>query len=372
MSPPRTFPYLVWITACSLLLAAGCAPGEKVAVKPQIEPQKQIAEVIPQEKVPATAGETLKPQLQLEEQLPQTETPTTPPLALKFTPQDSTTYKVITEAQQSVKWRGDVPDNPDFKDAVKLDRLEMTFTQQIQSTDVNGNAVAKITVEGLKYHSATTDKPTVDLDSSDQNDPNNPLGKIIGQSYIIEISTTGEVTKILDVKQADAVLKIPSPDPKKTLALFTPDIIKERHGTLVLPEPDKNQLHTGDSWSNIKTFSFGPMGSSSYEKIYTLKEIKDINNRQLTIAEMTTIPAPETPQDPHSKQLEVDFLDTFDNTGTYTGRLKFDLTAGKVEKYSERLDSKWSVVIPPDKKDTDEPTVLMMGAIRLYDLEKID
>jgi len=346
MTPARTFGYLACTTACLLLLAAGCAPSEKVAVKPQVEPQKQIPEVIPQEAAPAV-------------------------LALKFTPQDSTTYRVITEAQQSVKWRGAVPDDPHFAGGLKLHRIEMTFTQQIQSTGDNGNAIAKITVEGLKYHSEATDKPTVDFDSSNPKDPNNPLGKIIGQSYITEISTTGEVTNIIDTQQAYNALGPPSsPEGRIPFAIIEPAAIKDRHGTLVLPQPDKNHLRAGDSWSNTKTFSFGQMGSNSYERIYTLKEIKDVNNRELVIAEMNTIPAPETPQESHGE--ESDFLDTFDKTGTYTGQLKFDLTTGKVEKYSEKLDSKWSVILPPDKKMTEEPVVLIMGAVRLYDLEKID
>lgn len=346
MTPARTFSYLACITACLLLLAAGCAPGEKVAIKPQVGPQKQIPEVIPQEAAPAV-------------------------LALKFTPQDSTTYRVVSEAQQSVKWRGAVPEEPAFAGGLKLHRIEMTFTQQIQSIDANGNAVAKITIDSLKYHSQTKDQPPIDFNSTDPNRPRSPLARILGQSYIIEISTTGEVTKIIDVNEAYNALAAPSsPERRIPFAIIEPAAIKERHGTLVLPEPDKNKLQSGDNWSNTKTFSFGPMGSSSYERTYTLKEIKDVNNRELVIVEMNTIPAPEMPQESHGE--ESDFLDTFDKTGTYTGQLKFDLTSGKVEKYSEKLDSKWSAILPPDRKMTEEPAILVMGAVRLYDLEKID
>jgi len=356
MTPARTFGHLSCIVACLFLLAAGCAPAEKVAVKPQVEPQKQIPEVVPQA-VPQVTPKELPP----------------PPLALKFTPQDSATYKVITEAQQSVEWKGTVPAEPAYTSGSRLDRIEITFTQQIQSIDDLGNAVAKITIEGLKYHSETTDKPLIDFNSTDPNSRRSPLARILGQSYTIEISTTGEVTKIIDTQQAyDALGPPSSPEGRIPFAIIEPAAIKERHGTLVLPQPDKNRLRAGDNWSSTKTFSFGPMGSSSYEKIYTLKEIKDVNNPNSVVAVMSTIPAPEMPKDPNTKQTEFDLLDTFDNTGTYTGWLKFDSAAGKVEKYSEKLESTWSVVIPPDKEMAEEPVVLIMGAVRLYDLEKID
>ncbi len=357
MTPARTFAYLSCIAACLFLLAAGCAPAEKAAVKPQVEPQKQIPQALPQ----------AVPQV-----IPQEEPPP-PPLALKFTPQDSATYKVITEAQQSVEWKGAVPAEPAYTSGSRLDHIEMVFTQQIQSIDDLGNAVAKITIEGLKYHSKTADKPSIDFNSADPNNRRSPLARIVGQSYTIEISTTGEVTKIIDTQQAyDALGPPSSPEARMPFELIKPAAIKERHGTLVLPQPDKNRLRAGDNWSNTKTFSFGPMGSSSYEKIYTLKEIKDVNNPDSVVAIMSTIPAPETLKDPNTKQTEFDLLDTFDNTGTYIGWLKFDSAAGKVEKYSEKLESTWSAIIPPDKAMTEEPVALIMGAVRLYDLERID
>ncbi|MBA7676877.1 hypothetical protein ES703_85122 [subsurface metagenome] len=63
----------------------------------------------------------------------------------------------------------------------------------------------------------------------------------------------------------------------------------------------------------------------------------------------------------------------FDNIETYTGRLELDLTAGKVEKYIEELQTEWVAVDPSaGQKDDKEPAVLTMSDTRFYSLEKID
>lgn len=333
--------WLAIAAVCSLLLAAGCAPlGEEVA-KPEVELEKQIPE--------AAAEEVAT-------------------VALKFSPQDSTTYRVIAESERRIKWEGSLPEEPTFRGGRNHDRLEITFAQEIQSVDDKGNAIAKITVKELKYSSIVKDNPAFEFDSSKPKDPNHPLAKLIGQSYTIKIAPTGEVTEVVDVKEAETAARKGSVPPVIALRLLNSETIKERHGTLVLPAADKNQLHIGDSWSSTKTFSFGMMGSESCEKIYTLNKIEDRDNRQVALIEMKAIPASET-----TKEQAAEFLKSFDNTKTYTGELELDLTAGKVKKYLEKLQSEWISAFPSAEQETgQEPAVLTMSATRLYSLEKID
>jgi len=317
---------------CSLLLAAGCAPAGKEVAKPKVKLEK-VATV-----------------------------------ALKFSPQDSTTYRIITEAERSIKWEGSLPEEPAFKGGRNYDRLEMTFAQEIQSVDDKGNAIAKITVKELKYSSIVKDNPTFEFDSSKPKDPNDPLARLIGQSYTLKIAPTGEVTEVIDTKEAETAVRKGSVPPGIALRLLNWETIKDRHGTLLLPDADKNQLHIGDNWSNTKTFSFGMMGSESYEKIYTLNNIKDQDNRQVAIIEMNAIPASETP-----KEQAAEFLKRSDNTKTYTGELELDLTASKVKKYFEKLQQEWTIDFPSaEQKTAQEPVILTMSATRLYSLEKID
>jgi hypothetical protein len=340
--------WLASVVVCSLLLAAGCAPPAEEAAKPEVRPEERMPKTTPEKAVT---------------------------LALKFVPQDSTTYKVVTEAQRSIKWEGPLPDESTFKDGRNRNIIEMTFTQQIQSVDDKGNAVAKITIDGLRYYSVIKDNLILDFDNSTAKDPNHPLARLIGQSYTIAIAPTGEVTKVIDVKQAQMAARRGSSVPKKALAMLRSTNIKERHGLIHLPPADKNQLCTGDSWSSVKTFSFGLMGSKSYEKIHTLKEIKDEDNRRIATVEMNAIPTTEMAGQLHQQQAAGGFPEGFDSadTYTYTSQLKFDLTTGRVEKYLEKLQSEWIIALPSaEEGDDKEPVVLTMGVTRFYDLERID
>ena len=294
-------------------------------------------------------------------------------LTLKFTPQDLTTYKVVTLTQRGIEFEGSLPKKEGaFKGGRNQEGTEMTFTQQIQSIDDKGNAVAKITIEALKYHSTVKDRPVLDFDSLKQEDRRNPLAKLIGQSYTIKIAPTGEVTEVIDVKKARGAVRGDYIADIAASKLLSPDAIKERHGLMALPVSGKNRLRTGDSWSNIKNFSFGIMGTKSYERIYTLKGLEADNDRQIAVVEMDAIPTAETAERLHKQQAAYEFLKMFDNTETYAGQLILDLTAGKVEKCLEKLLSEWVIVDPWADQDDKEPAVMRMSATRLYRLEKID
>jgi len=326
MMPGKTLSWLASAVICSLLLTAGCA---------------KLAE----------EGATM---------------------ALRFAPKDSTTYKLKTQSEQSVKWEGTLPKDGAFQDRRNYNTMEMTISQQIQNIDDEGNATAKITIKELKYFSIYRNDTVLDFDSSRAKDRNNPLAKLIGQSYTIEIAPAGEVTEVIDATRARAAVKGSSSAHKTALALLKPDVIKERHGTLTLPAADKNQLRAGDSWSHVKVFSFGLMGSKSYEKVYTLKEIKDRDNRRIAIGQMNAIPTAEMAEHLHRARTLDMFSKGFDSTETYTGRLKLDLDTGKIEEYFEKLQAEWVIVDPAAKEGDKEPGVLRIGVTRLYDLKKID
>lgn len=291
-------------------------------------------------------------------------------LELRYAEHDSTTYKLITEAERSVKFEGHVPDEVDFKGGRTSIRVEMTFTQQIQSTDAEGNAVARITLKGLKYLSIVKDRTRLDFDSSRERDKNSPLARLIGQYYTIRIAPTGQILSVVNASLTGISVRSRAVASETALGLFQPKAIKERHGVMFLPFADKNQLSVGESWSRIKNFSFGVVGSKSYEKIYTLKEIKRLNNQRIALAEMSAIPAAETASQVRTIE---GFSKRFDSIETYTGRLRLNLTASKVEEYFEKLQAEWTIVDPSaERRDDEEPTVLRMRVTSLYSLEKID
>jgi hypothetical protein len=371
-------------TICLLLLTAGCAHFVEEPPKPQIEheetaptavtpPAKETIkpEVEPKEQVQQEAViETVKIKVEAEKPVPETPAAEAVTLALKFTPEDSTTYSVTVEADRSVTWEGPQSEKPAaFKGGHTGYKAELTFAQQIQSVDDKGNAVAQITIKALKHVAKVRDNITLDFDSSREKDQNNPLAKLIGQSYTIEISPAGQVTKLIDMSKAQAAVKDVASTHKT--ALVSAGAIKQRHSIPAMPSADKSQLRPGDGWSSVKTFDFQMMGFKSYEKVYELKEIKDADDRRIAVVEMDAMPSTEMAEELHKEQATGPFSKMFDNTETYTGKLSLDLTAGKVQECLEKLLTEW-VVVNPSPKDDQEPAALKMAALRFYHIKKLD
>jgi hypothetical protein len=377
MRQVKIFSFVAGGVICLLLLAFGCTQPAKETPKARVE-REETAKV--------KVEETIKPEVKKEKAVeikiepketikieaePKKQEPTIQ-LALKFAVDDLTTYKVIIEMQKSVKWEGPLPDKPfAFKGGSTGNRVEMTFTQRIQGIDDKGNAVAQIAVKELKYLGKVKDNVVLDFDSSREKDANNPLFKLVGQSYTIEVSPAGQVLRVIDVSGAQAAVGGSSSSNKTASALLSTDVIKERHTIPGLPAADKNQLHAGDNWSSVKAFSFDMMGSKSYEKIYTLKDVKQVNNRQIAVAEMKAVPSSAMAEELHKDQASGAFTKMFDNTEAYSGQLKLDLTTGKVQEYFEKLRTEW-IMVDPKPEPNKEPAALKMAATRLYSIEKID
>jgi hypothetical protein len=312
------------------------------------------------------AGKTARTKVKFEEQKQ------TVRLALKFVPNDSTTYKVTTDADNSLTWESPDANKPKgFTGGHTGRKSEITFTQQIQSIDDKGNAVAMITIKQLKYLQTVKNEITMDFDSSRQQDQQEPLSKLIGLSYTIEMTESGDVSKIIDANDARAAVKGASTTDKMAASFLSDDAIMERHKILALPETDKNQLRAGNDWSIIKSFSFAMMGTKTYEKIYTLKKVEDVDNRRIAIAQMEAVPSAERARELTEEQTASVFANMSDNTETYTGELKLDLTAGKVDEYREKFNTQW-LIVDPNPKEDEPPAALKMGAVRSYSMEKID
>lgn len=288
-------------------------------------------------------------------------------LALKFTPGDSTTYKVALETGKSVEWEGQAPRPKGFQGGHTSNEMAMTFSQEIQSVEDQGNAVAKIAIEGLKYVTTIKDNVVLDFDSSRNSDKTHPLNNLIGQSYTIEITSSGEITRIIDTSDA---LAAASGD-KTAAALLSAEAIKQRHSIPALPATGENQLRPGDNWSSIKSVSFDMMGAKSFERIYTLNRIEDAAGHRIALVKMEAVPSVESAKESHKEQTPDLFSKMFDNTQDYTGELKLDLTEGKVSEYGENLVVRWLIVDPNPKKD-ELPSALKMIATRSFSMEKLN
>ena len=292
-------------------------------------------------------------------------------LALKFSPGDSSAYRIIRETDKGVEWKGPESGKPkNFTGGHSGSRIEMAFTQQVLSTDGAGNGTVKITITKLKYLAKVKSQVTLDFDRSREKDLSTPLGKLMGQSYTIELTPSGQVLKVIDAAEARAAVAGESVLNKTASNLLADASIKELHTLSGLPAADKDQLRTGESWSNIESFSFDLMGAKAYEKVYTLEGVQNAANRRIAVAKMKAVPSAEMAKELHKEQSTA-FSNMFDNTETFTGALKLDLTKGQVQQWNETLETQWFIV-DPNPKDPQEPAALRMTATRLHSIERIE
>ncbi|MBN2182524.1 MAG: hypothetical protein JW715_11480 [Sedimentisphaerales bacterium] len=289
-------------------------------------------------------------------------------LTLNFTPGESAKYKVVQEIVRQAKWEGpEARKPPGFKGGQSGNRIEMVFNQDIQSINDNGNAIAKITIEKLKYQTTVTDSIAMDFDSSKKTPENEPLSRLIGQSYTIEITPTGRVAKVVDVND---ILKAVSPNLNRTAAqLLSVGAIKQRHTITALPTGEKQEYNIGDNWEVVKDISFDQMGTKSFGKTYTLEEIQQAGKNRTAIVEMNALPSVKHIKELYKEQTALPF--PFDSTDTYTGRLKLSLTKGSVEECNEKLTTEW-IIMDPATTNTEKPDAIRIAAMQFYSIEKMD
>jgi len=293
-------------------------------------------------------------------------------IALKSTANELDKYKITTIASRTTKWQGPVPEKAIFDESRSEERIEMAVTRQIQTVDSHGIATAKVSIDRLKCFYASKGQTTLDFDSTRSSDSKNSLIKLIGQTYTIEFNPQNIVSFVDDLPPVTAIMMRGDTISDKTGSeILSPDSIMERYGTMQLPKPGQEMLKPGGKWSSIKTFMFGKMGIKSYEKFYTLKELRNDGGREVAVIDMNAIPTSEVEPKFAGKKAEAGASQKFDSKELYTGAGEFDVKAGRIENYNENLQATWTVVLPAKQGEASEPVVLNMSAERGYSIERI-
>jgi hypothetical protein len=292
-------------------------------------------------------------------------------LALKFVSGQTGTYKVVSEAQKSVEWLGSPESRPAaFKDGRAGHRVEIMFEQQVQEVREDGSADVQITIEALKYTGGVQGNVGLDFDSARDRDPNNPLAKLIGKSYRLQISAQGQVLALLDVEPVRQAVRGDSLTAGTALKLLSDEVIRERHEIPPLMALKEARVRPGQTWSDIKTFSFAEMGVKSHERVYTLTGLRHADGR-VAVVKMKAIPSAATAAQVHREQTGGLFSGLADNTGRYEGRLELDLDSGSVRVYSEEMRTEWVVVDPSAAPESGRPPAIKMAAGRLHRIERV-
>ena len=291
-------------------------------------------------------------------------------LALKFVPGRATTYRITTELEKSVEWKGAQAARPaQFTDGRTGNHIELTFEQRVQQVQGDGSAVLEIAIKGLKYVGEVVNKTVLDFDSARQEDSGSPLAALVGKSYRVKMSPQGQVLEISNVEPLRQAVQGGLPAHRVAQRLLSDDEIRSRHEITALSALKEGSTRPGQNWSSIRTFSFDDLGAKTYERIYTLKQVPTEKGGP-AVVEMRAIPSAARAEEMHKGQAVNPFAKMSDNSDRYEGRLVLDLDSGQVREYSEQMQNEW-IIADPAAVQTGRPTAIKMAAKRLQRLELV-
>lgn len=288
-------------------------------------------------------------------------------LKLNFSPDQTARYKSVSEVVKD--FRFEQPNLGKLREEQTKTAVEMIFTQAVQSVDDQGNAVAKITIDGLKVNIINKNEHRFAFDSTNEADMNNPMAKLIGQSYTIQIAPDGKI-KVLEAKKAAAA--VPSGyENKVASSLLEEQNIIQRHEAAAIPA-QTGPFNTGDTWSMTVASPPGLLAPKSFEKVYTLTAINSVGGHRVATVNMKAGEAGEPAQGALGGGMGM-FAKMFDNEDTYTGSMKLDVETGTLLSVDETLTSTYLAQEMPENADAAKgPDTLTMQFTHKLGLEKLD
>ncbi|MHC5060043.1 MAG: hypothetical protein ACYTFK_03030 [Planctomycetota bacterium] len=292
-------------------------------------------------------------------------------LALKFEVGDRTKYKITEENIKGFDF--EQPSLNKARSEPRSMNTQITFIQNIESVDSKGNAIAKIAIKGLKYYVVDKKDVKFDYDSSREADKKKTLSKLINKNYKIKLMADGSV-RVVDAKKIRNAVRGDGSSAKVAKTIFSDKNIRRRHEIQSLPDLDNRLLSQGDSWSKVQESPYRLMVPKTFEKTYTLKEVKGQDSKQLAFVEMNGAESPTGSKGISSMSGGMGvFSNLFDSEETYAGEMVLDLNSGKVAKYSEKLVAKYVAAEQSAKQKADKgPDVLTIVLTYATTLEMLD
>lgn len=273
-------------------------------------------------------------------------------LSLKFNQDDAAVYKVVSESTMNFKFA--MPSNNKFSEKLTKTRVEMTFKQQIENVDAQGVAIANITIQDLKILQVKENDVKFDYDSQKEADKKLAPAGLIGQSYKISIDPTGKV-KVVDAKKANASIKR-SVAGVNIKGIVSDAAIIRRHEILSLSNMEKANVAVGDTWSTQEKPPYKILSSKTYEKVYTLDEIKSDDDSKIAYVSMNAIPAGSAEGNPVTMMAGMAPGLSMDSEDSYKGSMTFDVDSGIVLTHGQVLEV--STIATDTRAKDKDPDVL--------------
>lgn len=297
-------------------------------------------------------------------------------MKLNMQPQSETTYKVISASGKDYSFVQ--PSVNKTKERHTVGSIEMVFNQKVESVDKKGVAAAVITIKELKYTADGQKDAVLTFDSTSEKAKSDPMFALIGQSYKISIDPNGTVA-VIDAKAVRSA--IASGFAKKFAdKMFSDEEIKNRHQVLALMNADKagkkcNKMASrkGDKWVTVAASPQGMLKPKTFEKTYTITEIKKQNKERIATVTMTAAPSSKRVGTAGKDDAGMGmFANMFDEKDSYTGKMVINLTTGQIISYTENLKAEWFAAESADEQKSDKgPDQLTMGFTSLYSIEKV-
>lgn len=293
-------------------------------------------------------------------------------LSKKFKPNAVVTYRLVSTSTQTVEWEGQTPEKEEFQPTENVTKVDITFTEEIQSVDEEGNGLVKVTVNALKYSEVIKNKKTVEFDSATNADPENALAKMLGQSYIIKLAPWREVVGVVETRDIQRATRSPSSYGRAATALLSVKAIEDRHGFVDLPR-EKHAFQAGSTWQSHKTFDFGLLGVQSFDRVYQVNSLDKTDSEMVASVDMSSSPAGKSVEEFKQETEMQAFQKAFNSSGTYNGKLLFNVTEGLVQSYKENLEAEWTILDPSAKEnDAEGPVALRMAASRSMSIDRVE
>lgn len=307
-----------------------------------------------------------------EEGQPQAPSATDVDWVLRFVPDQSVTYTVVTETERAVKWEGDASNKPDaFRGGAIGSRAEVAYEQRTDHVEDDGSAVLEITIRAVKFFGWSRETVALDFDSSREADQASPLAKLVGQRYQVKMTPKGKVLSVDGTDDLRGLIQGTSPDAQMALKLISDKEIRERHEVPALMASEDEVVHPGDTWSDVRVISFGQMGARAYERLYTFDRVETDDGDRVARVAMEGIPSAAAAQQLHQSQSAPFPTGMMDNIGSYAGQFQFDLEAGRIDTSAEQFRMEWVVVDPSAvQAGATNPSAMRMSLTQSYKLER--
>jgi hypothetical protein len=246
--------------------------------------------------------------------------------------------------------------------------IRVGFTQKVTAVDDKGVASADVTIDSLSVYMTNKNEVKLSYDSAKPEDKANPLAKLIGQRYTVQIAPEGKVVAF----NSDAAKKAVTAGFEARLAerIVSEEGIRERHEIPALWGAGKGGAKT---WTQVVPSPPGLLAPKSYQKTYTMTGVETKNGQKVAVVTMNAKESAEPVEGQKTSAAGMGmFAKMFDSEDVYTGKLLLDMNSGEVIKYDETLVSTYLANEMPENAAPDKgPDTLTMRFTNRVSMKKL-